>query len=211
MAPKRKLSDEQELEIVGCYKAGETGQELADWYEISLRTVMNVLIKHNCPRRQRGPLSKIEDPEFLAEIKRIYLDLGWSQTVIVEEVGVSQPIVSRGLRKLGIRSKRICGARHGMWKGGRTHLNGYVYVKVQPEHAFSEMRNAQGYVAEHRLKMAQKLGRALRADETVHHKNGDKADNRLRNLQLRQGRHGKGVRYQCRSCGSCDVESVRLD
>lgn len=67
-----------------------------------------------------------------------------------------------------------------------------------------------GQMLEHRLIMQRALGRPLLSSESVHHIDGDKTNNAIENLQLRFGKHGRGVAYQCNACGSHDVRSVEL-
>ena len=76
------------------------------------------------------------------------------------------------------------------WKGGRVvGANGYILVLIQLGDYYFPMAMKSGYVAEHRLVIAKHLGRCLLPWETVHHKNGIKDDNRLKNLELMPNPH----------------------
>lgn len=58
---------------------------------------------------------------------------------------------------------------------------GYLRIKIGGE-----------WLSHHRYVMSQKLGRELLPSETVHHRNGNRHDNRIENLELRRGNHGPG-------------------
>ena len=77
--------------------------------------------------------------------------------------------------------------KHPRWKGGRAvdNSNGYVRITLQPDHPFLCMAaNGRRQVREHRLVMAEHLGRPLAAAEVVHHKDGNPSNNVLENLRL---------------------------
>lgn len=101
-----------------------------------------------------------------------------------------------GNLKKGLKSS--CGCFSGIPKGvthcvlSKTNSCGYVLVK-HPTHPNSD---AAGFVMEHRLVMERHLGRLLTKKETVHHKNGVRNDNRIKNLELWTGNHATGCRTE---------------
>lgn len=84
--------------------------------------------------------------------------------------------------------------------------HGYKWLMVPPE--LSHLTRGDEMIAEHRLVMALSLGRPLEPHESVHHRNGDRLDNRIENLELwtRSQPNGQRVIDQVRWA----VELLRL-
>ena len=80
------------------------------------------------------------------------------------------------------------GALSPTWKDGkRRRPDGYVRVYAPEGHPHpSEInkRTGQAYLLEHRLVMEGLLGRYLRPEEVVHHRDGNPSNNAPANLQL---------------------------
>jgi len=107
---------------------------------------------------------------------------------IAKSVGCSSPTILHWVREAGkgylVKPGYTgrSGEQHPNWKGGRIRSSyGYILIYA-PDHP--KAKSYRGYVLEHRLVMEQLLGRYLESNELVHHKNGDKTDNRIENLEL---------------------------
>lgn len=91
------------------------------------------------------------------------------------------------------KEKPIIAAGAYGWKDGRyIKPDGYVQIAV-PNYISA---NKNRYMAEHRFVMEQHLGRTLTKDETVHHKNGVRDDNRIDNLELWSKQQPSGQRVE---------------
>lgn len=110
----------------------------------------------------------------------------------------------------GATSTSYCRTHYNRWKlygdaaaGGAIRLvtgdgaisHGYWNMAVRPDqrHLVPPGRKKE---LEHRLIMAQTLGRPLLPEETVHHKNGNRLDNRPENLELWSTAQPKGQRVE---------------
>jgi DNA invertase Pin-like site-specific DNA recombinase len=208
----RRFKADEAVEVGRRYSAGESLNKIAEVFGTNPVTVRQTLNRIGVPLRAKGrePFWTGERVAWLREQHAA----GRSHDSIGKDVGLTQSAISRKLRDLGVTvaTPRARGEAHGSWKGGRViDASGYVRVLVEEADLPLAGRTVSGgYAMEHRLVMARSLGRPLTRRETVHHINGDRTDNRLENLQLRQGQHGNGVAMTCLDCGSHNVEARPL-
>ena len=100
----------------------------------------------------------------------------WRQREHVKRYGVGAGNMA------GKHGKHARGEKNGRWNGGRMRTShGYIAVKVPWNH---HLRQAHGYAYAHQIVAEKKLGRRLKSNETVHHKNGVRDDNRPSNIEV---------------------------
>lgn len=216
MANHRRVSAQQEQEIQKLYNDGHAATVIARTIDIPADTVRRTMVRMGLEVRRSGRRSGLM-MEQIEEIVRAYAS-GENTRKISKRYGVTDQTIARIVREAGVELRPAgfqTGPAHHGWNGGvTTNSSGYVMERVYPDDPFFgmaiEKASGASYAPQHRLVMARNLGRALEEHETVHHIDGDKSNNSIENLQLRFGKHGKGVILQCVDCGSRNIEHKPL-
>src|SRR5688500_16418226 len=110
-----------------------------------------------------------------------------------ERPGCHLPLVSQGL----------CNPHYKRLKRGSKKMDAPVRITNTPPRRY--VRKNSGYIVwridgrlhyEHRMVMEAILGRELLSTESVHHRNGNRADNRPENLELWSSTQPSGQRVE---------------
>ena len=143
------------------------GKPLSEEHKAALRAAAKIrwergITEENRENIRKARLGKKHSPETIAKIKESCKKRG--ETGWLDKVREAQA------------ARRV---------GRRTDNHGYWMVWIPPDSPFASMRITKtGYGLEHRLVMAESLGRPLLRAEHVHHINEDRLDNRIENLQM---------------------------
>jgi len=120
-------------------------------------------------------------------LNQLYWDKKYPLKTIGKILNLNSTTVFYWMKKLGIprrkgnqMQKGLFGELSQAWKSGRLNKNGYIIV-YRPNHPFA---SKSGYILEHRLVIEKHIKRYLTKKEIIHHINGIRTDNRIKNLVI---------------------------
>lgn len=174
-AQRRPTSPEREAQIVQSYLSGLSVEQCCELHRATSETVSQCLKKAGHEMRW-GKWS-------LAKIERMIsaYETGLTVRRAAECIGTNTATIRKYLNLAGIplRHESQAAEKNPNWKGGR-HTGQYIYLR-RVDHPYA---NWCGYVLEHRLVMEEHIGRFLDPEEVVHHRDKNKHNNQIDNLEL---------------------------
>jgi hypothetical protein len=214
-SPAQDILHSRQEEVLSAYRL-YSAVEAAKKFGVSAASLRTFVRSLGLPRQRISHLEQLAD-----DIVRRWIE-GEAKVSIARAYDINKTTVTKILRRHCPKGLLAPGPQHWKWKGGkRTNRLGYVVVTMFESHPFFEAMHyrtgrvggntpGSNFVFEHRLVMAEHLGRPLLPSETVHHIDGNRANNDIVNLQLRISNHGPGIVMQCRQCGSHDVIPIPI-
>ena len=183
----KQIDIDRELLFRMYHTEGTPAKEIAKRLNLSYSCVYNNIERYKIPI---NPKRKFKIPE--DKLRELYVDKCLSLNKIAKIFKTEHRTVMYRLKDMGIpiktRKEIACkGKTHWNWKGGKIkdRRTGYIAIRLSTDDPYYSMaKNSWDYVPEHRLVMARYLGRCLTEDEIVHHLNGVKDDNRIKNLGI---------------------------
>ena len=175
----KHLTADQAREVLRLYQELKSTRLVADEMGVSLQQVQGALERAGM---QLTGLRESACTPYLDELRQ-WAQEGVPLSEMARRIGSTRKTVVRFLRIHEIVRVPFVqvGSTHPRWKGGRMlDKSGYVLV-YRPGH---HEANRHGQVREHRIVMAQKLGRPLQRGEVVHHIDGNRANNHPDNLEV---------------------------
>lgn len=167
--------------LARAYENGGRLVLIGDPYGYDYKTVRRVLVEEGLTIKPAGgPRKPLKTP--VSDLLRWH-KAGESCRQIALRLGTYPNKVADALRDAGHepsdgRLRR--GRANPITRAGRwVHPEGYVEMSLEPQDYWLRGTRGGNSMLEHRYVMARNLGRPLLSSEKVHHKNGDRSDNRL--------------------------------
>jgi hypothetical protein len=192
MANRRKLPDDET--VLQLLESGKTKQQVLDLYGGGS---LKYVLERHWERWLKIKGSRKKKPLRWNKKEKRKAFRVFQECDSIKETAKTMNTGTRMIRKIlyefGVpRIDEQSGNGNPSWKGGRIFdAEGYVLVKMRKH----PNANSLGYVREHRLVMEEYIGRYLKRNEVVHHRNKKRADNRIENLRLFSG-NGKHLKHE---------------
>lgn len=159
-------------------KNNKTRRQIAKEINCSINIIKYQLMKFNIHKNKN--IKNISKNFLIKE----YIKNKKSLLQIAKEFNISYGTLWKSFNKFKMKPRK-----KGFKKGnipinfkGKITQGGYVYIYI-PNHPHTKKTRINS-ILEHRLVMEKYLGRYLKPEEIVHHRNGIKKDNKIKNLKL---------------------------